>query len=100
MSEAVEDRHFTKAEYDALSTDAKRELAAKCLKRGHKPGAKDSRVTKGAKAKEKTKDSNAEVIKNLKAVKRSVLCSQSRRQPPQLMNIMRIVKNMPVSCLQ
>ncbi|KAI2507555.1 hypothetical protein MHU86_6848 [Fragilaria crotonensis] len=71
-SEAVKDRHFTKAEYDALSTDAKRELAAKCLECGHKPGAKDSRGTKGAKAKEKTKDSNAEVIKNLKDVTRSV----------------------------
>ena len=41
-SEAVEDRYYTKAEYDALSADAKRELAAKRLKCGHKPGAKDS----------------------------------------------------------
>jgi hypothetical protein len=71
-SEAVEDRYYTKAEYDALSADAKRELATKRLKRGHKPGARDSKVLKGAKAKEKSKDSNAEVIKNLKAVKRSV----------------------------
>lgn len=68
-SDSVEDRYYTKAEYDALSADAKRELAAKRLKRGHKPGAKDSRVTKGAKSKEKT---NADVIKNLKAVQRSV----------------------------
>lgn len=41
-SEAVEDSYYTKAEYDALSADAKRELVTKRLKRGHKPGAKDS----------------------------------------------------------
>ena len=40
-SDAVEDRYNTKAEeYDALSPDAKHVLAAKQLKRGHKPGAK------------------------------------------------------------
>ena len=68
-SEAVEDRYYTKAEYDALSAEAKRELAAKRLKRGHKPGAKDSKISKGTKPKGKT---NADVIKNLKAVQRSV----------------------------
>jgi hypothetical protein len=42
-SEGVEDHYYTKLEYDALSSEAKRELATKRLKRGHKPGAKDSR---------------------------------------------------------
>jgi hypothetical protein len=41
-------------------------LATKRLKCGRKPGAKDSRTVKGPKT-----NSNAEVIKNLKAVKRS-----------------------------
>ncbi|KAI2507228.1 hypothetical protein MHU86_7185 [Fragilaria crotonensis] len=83
-SEAVEDRYYTKAEYDALSADAKRLLATKRLKRGHKPGAKDSRVLKGAKAKEKSQDSNAEVIKNLKAVKRSVAQLTKQTAPPMM----------------
>jgi molecular chaperone DnaK (HSP70) len=56
-----------------LSADAKRELASKRLKWGHKPGARDSWIIKGTKTKDsKAKDSNTEVIKNLKAVKRSV----------------------------
>jgi phosphatidate phosphatase PAH1 len=63
-SEAVEDRYYTKSEYDALSAEAKRDLAMKHLKRGHKPGAKDSQTVKGPKT-----NSNAEVIKNLKAMK-------------------------------
>ena len=66
----VEDRYYTKAEYDALSADAKKELAAKRLKRGHKPGAKDSKISKGA-SKTKSK-SNADVMKTLKAVQRGV----------------------------
>ena len=42
-SETIKDRrYYTKAEYDALSADAKRELASKRLKWGHKPGARDS----------------------------------------------------------
>ena len=49
-SEAVEDRYYTKAEYDALSAEAKKELAAKRAKRGHKPGAKDSKTSKGDQA--------------------------------------------------
>ena len=65
----VEDRYYTKAEYDALSADQKKDLAAKRLKRGHKPGAKDSKTSKGTKSKGNT---NADVIKNLKAVQRSV----------------------------
>jgi hypothetical protein len=40
-SENIEVRYHAKAECDALSADDKRELAAKRLKRGHKPGAKD-----------------------------------------------------------
>jgi len=68
-SVAVEDRYYTKAEYAALSADEKKELASKRLKRGHKPGAKDSTVAKPKKAKGKT---NADVIKNLKAVQRTV----------------------------
>ncbi len=68
---AVEDCYYTKAEYDALSADAKKELAAKRLKRGHKPGAKDSKILKTYKSnKGKT---NADVIKTLKAVQRGVL---------------------------
>ena len=41
-SEAVDDCYYTKSEYDALSREAKRELATKRLKGGHKPDAKDS----------------------------------------------------------
>ncbi|KAI2497284.1 hypothetical protein MHU86_17203 [Fragilaria crotonensis] len=52
------------------SKSKKKELAAKRLKRGHKPGAKDSKVkgTGGS----GTKQSNKDVIKNLKAVNRQV----------------------------
>jgi len=68
-NDAIEDHYYTKSEYDALSPDAKRELAAKRLKRGHKPGARDSKTSKGLKSKGKT---NANVIKNLKAVQCSI----------------------------
>ncbi|KAI2506534.1 hypothetical protein MHU86_7849 [Fragilaria crotonensis] len=34
----VEDRYYTKEEYNALTAPQKKELAAKRLKRGHKPG--------------------------------------------------------------
>jgi hypothetical protein len=69
-SEAVEDRYYSKAEKDVLSADAKKELAAKRLKRGHKPGAKDSKISKTSKSnKGKT---NADVIKTVKAVQRGV----------------------------
>lgn len=66
---AIEDRYYTKEEYNELSPDQKKELAAKRLKRGHKPGAKDSKVkgTGGG-----TKQSNKDVIKNLKAMNRQV----------------------------
>jgi ribosomal protein S13 len=66
-SEAIEDRYYTKEEYAALSPEQKKELASKRLKRGHKPGAKDSKV-KGT----GNKKSNTEVIKNLKAMNRQV----------------------------
>ena len=65
----VEDGYYTKLKYNALSADQKKDLAAKRLKRVHKPGAKDSKTSKGTKSKGKT---NADVIKNLKAVQRSV----------------------------
>ena len=44
-------------------------MAAKRLKRGHKPGAKDSKTSKGTKSKGNT---NADVIKNLKAIQCSI----------------------------
>ena len=65
--DTVEDRYYTKDEYNALTTDQKKDLASKRLKRGHKPGAKDSK-TKGGGAKFAGKS----VIKNLKAVERQV----------------------------
>jgi hypothetical protein len=65
-SDQVEDRYYTKAEYSALSTPQKKELAAKRLKRGHKPGEKDSKV------KSKGKGDKKDVIRNLKAVNRQV----------------------------
>lgn len=52
----IEDRYFTKSEYDALTADAKQELASKRLKRGHKPGAKDGQVTNSPKKDPKSKD--------------------------------------------
>jgi hypothetical protein len=58
----IEDRYYAKEEYAALTSKQKKELASKRLKRGHKPGAKDSKV-KGT-----IKKSNTEVIKNLKAM--------------------------------
>ena len=69
--------YYTEAAFDALSADAKKELAAKRLKRGHKPGAKDSKISKSKSNKGKT---NADVIKTLKAVQRSVL--QITKQQP------------------
>jgi hypothetical protein len=52
-----------------LSEEQKKELASKRLKRGHKPGAKDSKIKAGSgKAKGKTDG----VIRNLKAVNRQV----------------------------
>ena len=61
----AEDRYYTKSEYDALSPTQKKDLAAKRLKRGHKPGAKDSKTKKG-------NNDPKGVIKNLKAVNRAV----------------------------
>ncbi|KAI2502051.1 Reverse transcriptase (RNA-dependent DNA polymerase) [Fragilaria crotonensis] len=57
-------------DYIRQTSKSKKELAAKRLKRGHKPGAKDSKVkgTGGS----GTKQSNKDVIKNLKAVNRQV----------------------------
>ncbi|KAI2507210.1 hypothetical protein MHU86_7167 [Fragilaria crotonensis] len=68
--DAVEDRYYTKDEYNALTPEQKKELASKRLKRGHKPGAKDSKV-KGSKGKDGNKtDKNKELIR--KAVTRQV----------------------------
>lgn len=66
---AIEDRYYTKEEYNELFPEQKKELAAKRQKRGHKPGAKDSKVkgTGGGSAK-----GNKDVIKNLRAVNRQV----------------------------
>ena len=60
--------YYTKEGYNALSANQKKELASKRLKRGHKPGAKDSKTKAGGKAKGKA----PEVIRNLKAVNRQV----------------------------
>ncbi|KAI2512366.1 hypothetical protein MHU86_2028 [Fragilaria crotonensis] len=68
--DTVEDRYYTKDEYASLTPEQKKDLASKRLKRGHKPGAKDSKVTKG-----KGGDNNRkpkEVIKNLRAVNRQM----------------------------
>ncbi|KAI2510102.1 hypothetical protein MHU86_4269 [Fragilaria crotonensis] len=70
-SDEAEDRYYTKSEYDALSPAQKKDLAAKRLKRGHKPGAKDSK-TKRDKDVGKGKNDAKGVIKNLKAVNRTV----------------------------
>jgi hypothetical protein len=64
----VEDRYYTKEEYSALTAPQKKELAAKRLKRGHKPGEKDSKVRSGKGQQGDKKD----VIRNLKAVNRQV----------------------------
>ncbi|KAI2495418.1 hypothetical protein MHU86_19093 [Fragilaria crotonensis] len=42
----AEDRYYTKAEYAALTSAQKRDLAEKRKKRGHTPGAKDSKTGK------------------------------------------------------
>ena len=66
--EAVEDRYYTKKEYNSLTPEQKKDLASKRLKRGHKPGAKDSKPAKSGGGKSAGKS----VIKNLKAVERQV----------------------------
>ena len=63
---AVKDCYYTKDEYNDLSPEQKKELASKRLKRGHKPGAKDSK-TKGTSGK-----GSKDVIKNLKVMNRRV----------------------------
>lgn len=68
-SDEAEDRYYTKSEYDALSPAQKKDLANKRAKRGHKPGAKDSKVVKKTKGKS---DTDKGVTKTLKAVNRTV----------------------------
>ncbi|KAI2504041.1 hypothetical protein MHU86_10403 [Fragilaria crotonensis] len=70
-SDEAEDRYYTKSEYDALSPAQKKDLAAKRLKRGHKPGAKDSKTKKDRDIGKGNNDAKG-VIKNLKAVNRTV----------------------------
>ena len=67
----VEDRYYTKSEYDALSAEQKKALASKRVKRGHKPGARDSKTKKGHSTKSKGEPADV-MIQNLKAVKRGV----------------------------
>ena len=55
---------YTKDKYATLTPKQKKELASKRLKRGHKPGGKDSKVVNKTKAKVNNKD----VIHNLKKV--------------------------------
>jgi hypothetical protein len=43
----VEDRYYSADEYKKLSAEEKEELRQKRAKRGHKPGSKSSKVTKG-----------------------------------------------------
>ena len=76
----VEDRYYTKTEYDALSNDAKKALAAKGCKRGHTPGSKSSKVLKG-KGKATDGRTTAEVLKKLKAVERSVAQLTKKAEP-------------------
>ena len=61
---AIEDRYYTREEYAKLTPEQKKELASKRIKRGHKPGAKDSKIKGGNKPKD--------MIKNLRAVNRQV----------------------------
>jgi hypothetical protein len=68
--DAVEDRYSTKDEYNDITAEQKRDLASKRLKRGHKPGAKDSKIKGGGKSTGKAAGKN--MIKNLKAVERQV----------------------------
>ncbi|KAI2493825.1 hypothetical protein MHU86_20706 [Fragilaria crotonensis] len=63
-ADAIEDRYYTREEYAKLTPEQKKELASKRTKRGHKPGAKDSKIKGGNKPKD--------VIKNLRAVNRQV----------------------------
>ena len=69
--EVVEDRYYTKDEYASLTPEQKKDLvASKRLKRGHKPGAKDCKVTKGKGGANHPKSND--VIKSLKAVNRKM----------------------------
>ena len=45
---SIEDRYYTKEEYDRLTREQRKGLALKREKRGHKPGKKDSKVPKRA----------------------------------------------------
>jgi hypothetical protein len=70
--EAFEDRYYTKDEYASLTLEQKKDLASKRLERGHKPGAKDSKVTKGKGKGNAHSTKPIKVIKNLQAVNRQM----------------------------
>ena len=81
-SDTAEDKYYTQAEYAALSPLQCKDLAEKCLKRGHIKGVKDSKVIKGKKEKGKTTYSpSKDVIK--KIVSRTVAqLSKTAEQEP------------------
>ncbi|KAI2497693.1 hypothetical protein MHU86_16822 [Fragilaria crotonensis] len=68
----AEDRYYTKAEYAALTSAQKRDLAEKRKKRGHTPGAKDSKTGKDSKSKSGGEFKPKTMAKDLKALNRSV----------------------------
>jgi hypothetical protein len=71
--DAVEDRYYTKEEYTSLTPEQKKDLVSKRHKRGHKPGARDSKVAKGkGGAQASPKPKPMEVIQNLQAVNRQI----------------------------
>jgi hypothetical protein len=67
----AEDRYYTKAEYAALTPAQKNDLAEKRKKRGHTPGAKDSKTSKDSKSKSGESKPKA-MAKDLRALNRSV----------------------------
>ena len=68
----AEDRYYTKAEYAALTSAQKKDLAEKRKKRGHTPGAKDSKTGKDSKSKSGGEFKPKTMAKDLKALNRSV----------------------------
>ncbi|KAI2505147.1 hypothetical protein MHU86_9335 [Fragilaria crotonensis] len=68
----AEDRYYTKAEYAALTSAQKKDLPEKRKKRGHTPGAKDSKTGKDSKSKSGGEFKPKTMAKDLKALNRSV----------------------------
>lgn len=67
---SVEDRYYTKPEYRRLSLAKKKGLAIKREKRGHKPGARDSKKEKAYKGKKSFRKAVVAAIKQYKANKK------------------------------